>query len=67
MGNRPRHAAAQEKGEIRSRLRQISTRARAKIINFMEKYGLRSLTERKIIRNSEIKQPPLARKKRREK
>jgi hypothetical protein len=65
MGSKAQHAAAQKKGEMRSWSRQISTHARTKMIRFMERYALRTLTERKIIGSSEIKQPPLAKRRNR--
>jgi hypothetical protein len=59
------HVAAQKKGETRSRSRQVSTRAKAKAIRYMERCGLRPSTEGKIIGGSEIRQSPLARKEKR--
>jgi hypothetical protein len=66
MESRTQQAAAQEKGEMKSRSRQVSTHARAKMIRFMERCGLRTPTGRKIRGGPEIKQPPLARKERKE-
>lgn len=51
------HNVAQKKGEMKSRSRQISTRARAKMIKFMERCGLRPTREEKRTQDSEIKQP----------
>jgi len=51
------HIVAQKKGEMKGRPRQISTRARARRIRFMERCGLRPTMEEKRTQDSEIKQP----------
>lgn len=46
------HTTAQKKGEMKNGSRQISTRARVKVIRFMERCGLRLSGEEKRMRGS---------------